>query len=59
MADIVPLFDQTREEQAWEDYRLLAAMLVDDGRLIADRQHMEALARAEKRWKQLYLGRAA
>ena len=59
MGNPIHLFDRSREEQAWEDYRVLAAALVADQSLIVDRQHMEALARAERRWRHIFTSRSA
>lgn len=53
------LFDESREETAWEEYRRLVIAMTEDKSLCADREHMRALARAERRWKHIYLARAA
>jgi hypothetical protein len=59
VGNTVTIFDTSREEQAWEDYRVLAAALASDQSLLTDRQHMEALARAERRWKHIFTSRCA
>lgn len=42
-------------EAAWDRYRALMAPLVDNPRLALNRRHMEALARAEREWKDAFL----
>lgn len=42
-------------EAAWERFRALAAAVATDPALLANRSHMEQMARAEKAWKQAFL----
>lgn len=46
-------------DAAWERYRALAIAISCDPALAADRQHMEALARAERHWKSAFLASEA
>lgn len=53
------LFESSREELAWEDYRQLALALIANPKLLLDRPFMGLLARTERRWKHIYTARCA
>lgn len=55
MGVVTPLPTRATVEAAWDRMRALAAPLADNPRLLADRQHMENLARAEHTWKQAFV----
>lgn len=59
MSAVAVIPTQPAVEAAWERYRSLMAPLVDNPRLALDRAHMEALARAERAWKDAFLAMEA
>ncbi len=52
---IAVLATRATVDAAWEEYRLLAAAVLDDHTLLTDRAHQEAMVRAWQDWRDLFL----
>lgn len=55
MGQIAIIPTEAAVEAAWERYQALAIAISCDPALLADRDHMEAMARAERAWKTAFL----
>lgn len=53
------LFESSREDLAWEEFRSISLELIANPRLLLDQQFMGLLARTERRWKHIYTTRCA
>jgi hypothetical protein len=51
---VLPFEPVMTVDEAWERYRVLAKKAQDDPSLATDRQFMEELRRAHKRWTDLF-----
>lgn len=54
MGEIIPIVSQTAAEAAWEEYRSGSVKIIDDPKLLLDRQFMEDHRRAERKWQRLF-----
>lgn len=55
MSNIVPIRRSGDVDRLWSEYAALAQAVVTDVNLLTDRQHQQALARAERRFRDAYL----
>lgn len=55
MSNIVPIRRSGDVDRLWGEYAALAQAVATDVNLLTDRQHQQALARAERRFRDAYL----
>lgn len=55
MSNVVRLYTPNELDRLWEEYAALARATAADIRLLSDRRHIEAMARAERRFRTAYL----
>lgn len=55
MGEVIPIVTRAQVEAAWESYRVKAVEVVDNPRLLCDREYNQELAKLYAHWRQIYL----
>jgi len=54
MGEVVQIVSQRAAEDSWESYRVHTARLIDDPKLLLDRDFMEEKRRLERTWLRIF-----